>query len=132
LPRPKITSVTTKVVDFSYRYAVKLDTWLLIRALKIDIDSQNLQPLQNGKQYLVLSNHRSWFDILILQALIVSNGRLLKFLIKRELIYVPVVGWIYLALNFPRLHRGKKKDGKQEDIRFVKKTRDKTLHTNIY
>ena len=120
LPRPKITSVTTKVVDFSYRCAVKLDTWLLTHVLKIDNDYHGIQPIQNGEQYLVLSNHQSWFDILIVQALIVSNGPLLKFLIKRELIYVPVVGWICLALKFPRLHRGKKKDGKQEDIRSVK------------
>jgi len=30
---------------------------------------------------------------------------MLKFLIKRELLWVPVLGWICLVLDFPRLNR---------------------------
>jgi 1-acyl-sn-glycerol-3-phosphate acyltransferase len=54
-----------------------------------------------------------------LQYIVVSQGPIIKFLIKRELIFVPVVGWICLALNFPRLSRGKDKQSRREDYNLV-------------
>lgn len=58
--------------------------------------------------YLVLANHQSWTDILILQR--VFNGQIpfLKFFLKRELIYVPVLGLAWWALDFPFMRRYKK------------------------
>jgi 1-acyl-sn-glycerol-3-phosphate acyltransferase len=54
---------------------------------------------------VVICNHQSWFDIFLLQTLISGRGPILKFVIKVELLWVPVLGWICLALNFPRLNR---------------------------
>jgi 1-acyl-sn-glycerol-3-phosphate acyltransferase len=55
--------------------------------------------------YLVSSNHQSWVDILVLQR--TFNGRipLLKFFIKHELIYVPIIGLAWWALDFPFMRR---------------------------
>lgn len=58
--------------------------------------------------YLVSANHQSWVDILVLQR--VFNGLrgripLLKFFIKRELIYVPFMGLAWWALDFPFMRR---------------------------
>ena len=45
----------------------------------------------------------------------IQRGPVVKFLLKRELLWVPIVGWICYALNFPRLHRGQGADARQKD-----------------
>jgi 1-acyl-sn-glycerol-3-phosphate acyltransferase len=68
-------------------------------------DVQGLESLQPGGWYLVNANHQSWVDILVLQK--VLNGRIpmLKFFLKRELIWVPVIGLAWWALDFPFMRR---------------------------
>ncbi len=55
--------------------------------------------------YMVNCNHRSWVDIFVLQH--VFNGRipLLKFFLKQQLIWVPVMGLAWWALDFPFMRR---------------------------
>jgi 1-acyl-sn-glycerol-3-phosphate acyltransferase len=55
--------------------------------------------------YLVASNHQSWVDILVLQKVFTRRIPLLKFFLKRELLWVPVIGLAWWALDFPFLHR---------------------------
>ena len=56
--------------------------------------------------YLVSSNHQSWVDILVLQRVFNQRIPLLKFFIKHELIYVPLMGFAWWALDFPFMRRG--------------------------
>lgn len=58
--------------------------------------------------YLVSSNHQSWADILILQRIFLGRIPFLKFFLKRELIYIPVIGLAWWALDFPFMRRGGK------------------------
>jgi 1-acyl-sn-glycerol-3-phosphate acyltransferase len=55
--------------------------------------------------YLVSSNHQSWVDILVLQLAFNQRIPLLKFFIKYELIYVPLMGLAWWALDFPFMRR---------------------------
>ena len=64
-----------------------------------------LPPLDPRGWYLVLSNHQSWADILVLQRVFTRRIPLLKFFLKRELLYVPVIGLAWWALDFPFMHR---------------------------
>ncbi len=68
-------------------------------------DVAGLDGLDRRGWYMVNCNHQSWVDILVLQHLL--NGRipLLKFFLKRELIYVPVIGLAWWALDFPFMRR---------------------------
>jgi 1-acyl-sn-glycerol-3-phosphate acyltransferase len=54
---------------------------------------------------LVASNHQSWVDILVLQKVFNRRIPLLKFFLKRQLIYVPVIGLAWWALDFPFMQR---------------------------
>jgi len=74
-------------------------------------DVQGLEGLNPRGWYLVSSNHQSWVDILVLQR--VFHGRIpfLKFFLKQELIWVPVIGLAWWALDFPFMQRGKGKGG---------------------
>ena len=55
--------------------------------------------------YLVASNHQSWVDILVLQKVFNRRIPMLKFFLKKELIYVPVIGLAWWALDFPFMQR---------------------------
>ena len=117
--QPAILSFMDAIVDRIYRAAVWFDHFWLTRVLKIKLDVHGDVPSDRLSNCIVISNHRSWFDILLLQSLVVRKGPLLMFLIKQELIYVPVVGWICMALNFPRLNRGKSEHGRDRDYASV-------------
>ena len=41
---------------------------------------------------------------------------------KEELVWVPIIGWICLSLNFPRLKRGKKSGDRKSDFSIIEKT----------
>ncbi len=55
--------------------------------------------------YLVASNHQTWVDILVLQRVFNRRIPMLKFFAKKELLYVPVIGFAWWALDFPFMQR---------------------------
>lgn len=64
-----------------------------------------LEQLNKQGSYLVIANHQSWADIPILQSVIEPKAPMLKFFIKKELIWVPVLGAAWWALDFPFMKR---------------------------
>ena len=68
-------------------------------------DVQGAEALQPGGWYLVNANHQSWVDIFVLQKVLNRRIPLLKFFLKQELIYVPVIGLAWWALDFPFMRR---------------------------
>lgn len=68
-------------------------------------DVQGLQGFDKQHSYLVTSNHQSWVDILVLQYQLNRRLPLLKFFLKQELIWVPVIGLCWWALEFPFMKR---------------------------
>jgi len=61
--------------------------------------------LQRDGHYLVLANHQSWVDILVLQKVFNRRVPLLRFFLKRQLFWVPVLGLAWWALDFPFMGR---------------------------
>ncbi len=68
-------------------------------------DVQGIEGLDAASWYLVNCNHQSWVDILVLQHLLNRRIPLLKFFIKQQLIWVPVMGLAWWALEFPFMRR---------------------------
>ncbi|MBY4947550.1 acyltransferase [Cupriavidus respiraculi] len=64
-----------------------------------------VENLRYAGWYLVNCNHRSWVDILVLQRVLNRRIPMLKFFLKQELIYVPVIGLAWWALDFPFMRR---------------------------
>jgi len=88
-------------------------------------DVQGLEGLDPRGWYLVASNHQTWVDILVLQR--VFHGRIpfLKFFLKRELIWVPVIGLAWWALDFPFMSRGKSKGALKKDLETTRRACEK-------
>lgn len=68
-------------------------------------DVQGVFRLQPQAWYLVSCNHQSWVDVLVLQRVLNRRIPLLKFFLKRELLFVPVMGLAWWALGFPFMRR---------------------------
>jgi 1-acyl-sn-glycerol-3-phosphate acyltransferase len=76
---------------------------LLVSGTRWDV--QGLEGLQTDEWYLVVANHQSWVDILVLQKIFNRKIPFLKFFLKKELIWVPVMGLAWWALDFPFMKR---------------------------
>ena len=75
----------------------------LMGVLRLEVDG--VEGLDPRSWYLVLSNHRSWVDILLLQKAFNRRIPFLKFFLKQELIWVPFLGLAWWALDFPFMKR---------------------------
>jgi 1-acyl-sn-glycerol-3-phosphate acyltransferase len=66
--------------------------------------------LRIDEWYMMIANHQSWVDILVL--LRVFNGRIpyVKFFLKKSLIWVPLLGIAWWALEFPFMRRYTKEE----------------------
>ena len=68
-------------------------------------DVAGIQGLDKHSWYMVICNHQSWVDILVLQHLLNRRVPLLKFFLKQQLMWVPVMGLAWWALDFPFMRR---------------------------
>ena len=66
---------------------------------KMQWDVQGIETLDKQHWYLVTSNHQSWSDIVILQHLLNRKIPMLKFFLKQQLIWVPVIGLCWPACS---------------------------------
>ncbi|WP_269531046.1 acyltransferase [Chitinimonas sp. BJYL2] len=66
---------------------------------------EGLDKLNPRGWYLVVSNHQSWVDIFVLQKTLKGRVPFLKFFLKQQLIFVPIIGLVWWALDFPFMKR---------------------------
>lgn len=72
------------------------------------INVTGLEETKLKDWYLVIANHQSWVDILVLQRVFNRKIPFLNFFLKKELIYVPILGLCWWALDFPFMTRTSK------------------------
>ncbi|MES2141322.1 MAG: acyltransferase [Pseudomonadota bacterium] len=73
-------------------------------------DVTGLDKLAYDEWYLLISNHKSWADILVLQHIFFGKIPPLKFFLKRELLWtLPFASWACWLLGFPFMRRYSKK-----------------------
>jgi len=103
-------------LKFWYRLTSKFciflaDRWIICNNLgllllyKIEWNIKVPTELSMNEWYLVLSNHQAWVDIIVLQKIFLHRIPFLKFFLKKELIWVPVLGLAWWALEFPFMKR---------------------------
>ena len=97
---------------FCTRVAISMaEAWISINSAwmyltqPMEWEVTGLEELDKKHWYLVLANHQSWADILILQHVLNRRIPMLKFFLKKELIWVPVIGLCWWALDFPFMKR---------------------------
>lgn len=73
------------------------------------MDVVGVDNLAHNEWYMVVANHQSWVDILVLQRIFNRKIPFLKFFLKKELIWVPFLGLAWWALDFPFMRRYSRK-----------------------
>lgn len=76
---------------------------------KMDWDVTGVDSLKGNEWCLVISNHQSWVDIFIIQTILLRRVPYIKFFLKKELIWVPLMGLAWWALDFPFMKRYSRK-----------------------
>ena len=106
------------VLDKLYHFAAKGNSLWMLHVVGIQFQVKGEIP--DHPAPIVVVNHQTWMDIPILHHIVTGHGPTLKFLIKRQLIWVPIVGWMCYALGFPRLNRGGNDQAKKQDLAAIK------------
>lgn len=97
-------AVTTVMNRFMWAWAC-CNGGILYLIAKIEWDVQGLEGLDKNSWYLLISNHLSGFDIAAQTYVLRNHIPMLKFFLKKELIYVPIMGLGCWALDMPFMDR---------------------------
>lgn len=76
---------------------------MLINDIKWNIEGDN--NLSMKEWYLVIANHQSWADIVVLQFVLNNRIPYFRFFLKKELAWLPVFNFVWYALDYPYMQR---------------------------
>ncbi|MGB0495728.1 MAG: acyltransferase [Kangiellaceae bacterium] len=105
LPFRIIKRVCDTLLNASASNWISVNALTLKFASRIEWQIELPNNLSTKEWYLVMANHQSWVDILVLQKVFNRKIPFLKFFLKQELIWVPILGLAWWALEFPFMKR---------------------------
>ena len=105
LPIPALSALCTKIAIQIATLWIGINSSLFDLFLKIDWHVKGLEGLSKDEWYLVNCNHQTWADIPVVQKVFNRKIPMLKFFLKQELIWVPLLGLCWWALDFPFMKR---------------------------
>lgn len=99
--------------------------WLRLFSPKIEVHREG--EFHRDRNYLIVANHQTWVDIFVL--LIGCNRTIpsTRFFMKRELLWLPLVGFVAWSMDFPVMRRhsreylAKHPDKRGSDLATVRK-----------
>lgn len=100
-------------------------------------DIRGIEQLEREHWYFVTCNHQSWADIAAIQFALNRKIPMLKFFLKKELIWVPLLGVAWWALDFPFMHRhtreqiAKRPELRGKDLEATRIACEKYRHTPV-
>ena len=114
---------------------ISVNRIILAGAGSFDWRLPETETLKRDGWYLVLSNHQTWVDIIVLQSVFNRRIPLLKFFIKQELVWFPMLGLGWWALDMPFMKRyspsylARHPEKKGKDLEATRRACEKFRHT---
>ncbi|CAM3689696.1 acyltransferase [Rheinheimera salexigens] len=105
LPLPGWLRLITYLLDGCAVAWISLNNLTTALFTRISWQVTGVEGLTKKDWYLILANHQSWADILVLQKIFNHKIPFIKFFLKKELMYVPFLGICWWALDFPFMKR---------------------------
>ncbi len=105
LPVPAIRRAITRALMTIGENWISFNSWFMKATGRVQIESHGLEGLRQDGWYLVIANHQTWVDIVVLQAALNRRLPFLKFFIKQELIWFPLLGFAWWAMDMPFMKR---------------------------
>ena len=84
---------------------LKLLLWTCRRAFDTRYEVTGSVDVDRHRSYVMISNHRSWVDVLAILEVFGDRLPFYRFFVKRELVWMPLIGVAFLALDFPLMRR---------------------------
>jgi 1-acyl-sn-glycerol-3-phosphate acyltransferase len=137
LPVKPLQKLCTKVMIRIAEFWIGCNSGWMRLAGHTEWDIQGRERLDHDGWYLVTSNHQSWVDILVLQHNLNRRMPMLKFFLKQELIWVPIIGICWWALDFPFMKRYTKAyldrhpEKAGQDVAATRRACEKFKHTPV-
>ena len=135
LPIAPLRRALTRVIMAIGENWISVNSALLQRGASIDWQASGLENLRRDGWYLVMVNHQNWVDILLLQKVFNRRVPFLKFFIKRQLIWFPVLGIVWWAMDMPFMKRysrsylARKPHMRGKDLETTRRACEKFRHT---
>jgi len=135
LPVPVLRRGITRVLMAMGETWVALNSAILATFGSIDWRIEGSDSLRKDEWYLVMANHQTWVDILVLQKVFNRRIPFLKFFIKQQLIWFPFLGIAWWALDMPFMKRysarylARNPHMKGKDFETTRKACEKFRHT---
>lgn len=105
LPVPVLWGAISAFCNFMmYCWCVGL-SWLLHLNPHLKWDVEGLEGLNKKNWYLLICNHHSWADIVVLCVLFRKHIPMNKYFLKQQLAWVPFIGLACWALDMPFMRR---------------------------
>ena len=107
------------------------NVWLGDTLLGIRWDIRISAELKRDAQYLICSNHQTWNDIYVLLKTFGHKAPFFRFFLKKQLIWVPILGPVWWGLDYPfmnrysREHLQKNPDLRVRDMEITRKACEK-------
>lgn len=94
-----------RLLDAASNLWITFNTWQQTYTLPTKVEVEGLSDLSRDEWYMLIANHQSWTDILVLVR--AFNARIpgVKFFFKQSLLWVPVLGLALWGLDFPHMRR---------------------------
>jgi 1-acyl-sn-glycerol-3-phosphate acyltransferase len=137
IPVPAWQSLCTRAAIVAAEFWMSVNSSWMWLTQPLEWDVSGIEELDKQHWYFVTSNHQSWADILILQHLLNRKIPMLKFFLKQELIWVPIIGLCWWALDFPFMKRytkeylAKHPEKRGQDFLSTKKACEKFQYTPV-
>lgn len=95
----------TRGVDFISTLWCDINNFYMSHILKVKTEITGLNNLSEQNWHLVIANHQSWLDIVMLHRLLNRKIPVLKFFVKDQLKWIPLLGFSWWAMGCPFMKR---------------------------
>ncbi|MFM2588472.1 acyltransferase [Vibrio sp. TBV020] len=105
LPSARLKAKGTQLANKIMWVWASVNALILNVSNRVEWDIQGGEDLKKDGWYLMISNHLSWTDIVVLCSVFKDRIPMPKFFLKQQLLYVPFIGMACWALDMPFMRR---------------------------
>ncbi|UBO74138.1 acyltransferase [Aeromonas rivuli] len=105
LPIPALDRACSHINNGIMRLWLSGNAFVIRLTTRIEWQIEENSQLRRDGWYLIVSNHQSWTDIVVLGHLFRDRLPVPKFFMKHELIYIPLLGLACWGLDMPFMRR---------------------------
>lgn len=116
---------------------IRTNNLLMSLILNVKWDFPTKWSCQPHESYFIICNHQSWTDIFVLQKFFLQKIPFIRFFVKKELLWLPILNMAWFAFDFPIMHRHSKETLeryphlREKDLNATRRSCERFKHTPV-